>query len=261
MSATVCVLASGSKGNCTYLSDGNTHLLIDAGISCRRVEEGLSKLGRTIGDIDAILLTHEHIDHTYGLVTIERRYHTTVLANRATAAGVDARLSTQISQFCRPDFDTGFRVGGVYIMPFRTMHDAACSVGYTFVMGGHRLSYVTDLGVVTDGVRQNVSGSELVILESNHDLQMLATGSYPPDLQARIRSDKGHLSNAQSAAFAAELAATGTKHFVLAHLSEENNTPALALQAAKESVFARLGVNDVLWTVASQNAASEVIEL
>ena len=256
MSARVCVLASGSKGNCTYVSDGVTHLLIDAGLSCRRTEQELAKLGVSIADITAILLTHEHIDHTYGLVTIERKFKTPVLTNRATANSVDVKLTTDIKQFCKDNFDTGFKCGTIYVTPFRIMHDAVCPVGYTLTVGGHRISYVTDLGVVTDSVRQNVVGSELVILESNHDLEMLATGTYPPELQARIRSNNGHLSNDQSARFARELAEAGTKHFILAHLSEENNTPSLALKASQKAVG-----EGARWVVASQGAATEIIEL
>lgn len=261
MSARVCVIASGSKGNCTYVSDGTTHLLIDAGLSCRRTEQALNQLGVGLADINAILLTHEHIDHTYGLVAIEKKFHTTVLANRPTAASVDVKLTTNISAFCKDNFDTGFKCGTIYVMPFRTMHDAVCPVGYTLTVGEHRISYVTDLGVVTDSVRQNVAGSELVILESNHDAEMLATGSYPPELQARIRGKNGHLSNEQSAEFAIELARAGTRHFVLAHLSEENNTPDLALKASKTALCHHGLDADVTWVVASQSIATEVIEL
>lgn len=261
MSAKVCVLASGSKGNCTYITDGQTHLLIDAGLSCRRIEQALARLGVTWPRINAILLTHEHIDHTYGLATIERKYQTPVLANVKTAASVDIKLATNISRFCKDNYDTGFKCGTIYVTPFRVMHDAVCPVGYTLTVDGHRISYVTDLGVVTDSVRQNVVGSELVILESNHDLQMLATGSYPPDLQARIRSNNGHLSNEQSAQFAVELAQSGTRHFVLAHLSEENNTPEIALSAACKTLRKHGADEGVQWVVAAQNVATEVIEL
>lgn len=261
MSAQICVLASGSKGNCTYITDGTTRLLIDAGLSCRRTEQELAKLGTSIADINAILLTHEHIDHTYGLVTIERKFQIPVLANRSTAASVDVKLTTNITRFCKDNFDTGFNIGNIDVLPFRIMHDAVCPVGYTLTVGGHRVSYVTDLGSVTDSVRQNVLGSELVILESNHDLEMLATGTYPPELQARIRGKNGHLSNEQSAALAVELARGGTRLFVLAHLSEENNTPSLALRTSR-TALAEAGLADkVRWIVAGQNAATEVITL
>lgn len=258
MSATVCVLASGSKGNCTYISDGTTRLLIDAGLSCRRTEQELAKIGVALADIDAILLTHEHIDHIYGLVIIERKYKIPVLTNTRTAASVDVKMTTNITRYCKDHFDTGFKCGTIYVQPFRILHDAVCPVGYTLTVDDHRISYVTDLGMVTDSVRNNVTGSELVILESNHDLEMLATGTYSRELQARIRSNNGHLSNAQSADFARELVHSGTKCLVLAHLSEENNTPELALKAAQG---ATKDAADLRILVAGQSCASEVIVL
>lgn len=261
MSAEVCVLASGSKGNCTYLTDGKTKLLVDVGISCRKAEQELAKIGVNLAEIDAVLVTHEHIDHTYGLASIERRYHIPILANAKTAACVDIKLTTNLVRNCKDNFDTGFRIGGISIMPFRVMHDAVCPVGYVFVLDGHKVSYVTDLGMVTDSVRQNVLGSELVVLESNHDLQMLATGSYPPELQARIRGQNGHLDNVSSAQFALELAQNGTKYFILAHLSEQNNTPDLALRTAQGVLGQHALADQVRWIVAAQNAATEVVRL
>lgn len=252
-------MASGSKGNCTFISDGVTHLLIDAGVSCRKIDAQLAELGHCLGDIAAVLVTHEHTDHIYGLHTLTRRYSMPVLANSKTAVSVDSRLSTGINLFCKDNFDTGFRIGTIDVFPFRISHDAVCPVGYVLTLGGHRIAYVTDLGVVTPGVKQNVLGCEAVILESNHDVQMLRTGPYPPDLQARILSRNGHLSNDDSAQFQLELAASGTKHVILAHLSEVNNTPRLALQAA-QSLFAAQGVAPLDWLVAMQSS-SVVLDL
>ena len=254
MTVDICVLASGSKGNCTYISDGTTRLMIDAGISCRRIEGLLAPLGCHIADIDAVLVTHEHTDHIYGLSTLTRRYAMPVLANSRTASSVDVRLSTNISRFCKDNFDTGFRVGTIGVTPFRTLHDAVCSVGYVLQVGGHKVAYCTDLGTVTPGVRQNLAGCEAVILESNHDLTMLCNGPYPPELQQRIRSNVGHLCNEDSAALQVELARGGTRHIVLAHLSEVNNTPALALAAAR-AAFAATDVPPPQWLVAMQSSA------
>lgn len=261
MSLQICVLASGSKGNCTYISDGTTRLLIDVGISCRRVEQELAKLGVQLQDINAILLTHEHIDHIYGLPAIQRKYHTPTYTHEKTAACVDIRMNTQLVAMQKANFDTGFRLGGITITPFRVLHDAVCPMGYTVQADGHKISYVTDLGVVTDSVRQNARGSELVVLESNHDLNMLAHGRYPAELQARIRSELGHLSNVQSAELALDLVQHGAGQLVLAHLSEENNTPDLAVKTAS-FVLQKKGVyNRVQIRVASQNCATDLIQL
>ena len=261
MTAQICVLASGSKGNCTYISDGTTHLLIDAGISCRRIEQELSALGQSLSNITAILVTHEHIDHVYGLHTLEKKYSIPILANQRTATSVDVKMSTHISRYCRACFDTGFSVGGIKITPFRTLHDAVCSVGYALEVGGHRVAYVTDLGTVTESVRQNVLGSELVILESNHDVHMLETGPYPPELQARVRGDQGHLNNVQSASFACELVSHGATHIVLAHISENNNTPELALKTSR-SILRKKGIDkEVALVAAGASCATKLIQL
>ena len=253
MSITVCILASGSKGNCTYVSDGVTRILIDAGISCRKIEEGLAQLGVGLSDLDAVLITHEHIDHVYGLHTLAKKYAGPILANSRTAVAVDVKMRTDIARKQKDNFDTGFRLGTADIFPFRVSHDAVCPVGYVLTLGGHKVAYCTDLGTVTDSVRGNVEGCDLVVLESNHDLKMLATGPYPPELQDRIRSDRGHLSNEDSANFAAELAKGGTRQIVLAHLSEQNNTPSLATKALK-AALKKAGA-DVDIAVAKQNGS------
>ena len=229
-------------------------MLIDAGISCRKIEGQLAALGCHLGDIDAVLVTHEHTDHIYGLHTLSRRYSMPILANSRTARSVDVRLSTDINRFCKDNFDTGFRVGSIDVLPFRTMHDAVCSVGFVLTAAGHRVAYCTDLGSVSPGVVQNLMGCEAVILESNHDLAMLANGPYPPELQQRIRSNVGHLSNDDSAALQVQLVQNGTRHIILAHLSEVNNTPGLALNTAK-AAFAAANVPPPQWLVAMQSSS------
>lgn len=258
MSTKICILASGSKGNCTYVTDGMTRILIDVGISCRKIEEGLSAEGIGIADLDAILITHEHIDHVYGLHTLAKKYDVPIFANQRTAVSVDVKMRTDIARKQKDNFDTGFRVGTVDVFPFRVSHDASCPVGYVLTLGGHKVAYCTDLGTVTDSVRNNVVGCDAVILESNHDVKMLQTGPYPPDLQARIRSELGHLSNDQCCDFAVELAREGTRHLVLAHLSEQNNTPSLATKAVQDALK-RAGATVAL-SVAKQNSAI-VVEL
>ncbi len=228
METKVCVLASGSKGNCTYISDGETSILIDVGISCKKVEAILSEKGIEMSSINAILVTHEHTDHIMGLRTLEMKYGIPIYTNQKTAMSIDVRMHINTTKWCRNDYDSGFKIGTIEVMPFRTSHDAVSSVGYSLLLGGKKVSYLTDLGYITQGVFNVVKGSDIVILEANHDLKMLTNGRYPLELQARIKSNTGHLSNVQSAEIAVELAKSGTKCIILAHLSEENNTPELA---------------------------------
>ena len=263
MSIKVCVLASGSKGNCTFITDGVTRLLIDAGLSCKRIESLLQSIGESLKNINAILVTHEHTDHIMGLRTIDSKYQTPILCNLKTATCIDVRLHINSARWYKNNFDAGFKVGNFEIHPFRVAHDAVCPVGYVLKAEDKRISYVTDLGYVTQGVYDTVKGSQFVIIESNHDLKMLASGSYPIDLQARIKGPSGHLSNVQSAEISVALAQAGAKYLILAHLSEENNTPELALSvnhAALSSVGFTVG-EDVVVDVAYQDTPTRIYTL
>lgn len=263
MATEVCVLASGSKGNCTYVSDGETRILIDAGISCKKIETALAEKGVSLSQINAVLVTHEHTDHIMGLRTIDTKYGIPILANQRTAACIDVRMHINTSKWYKNNFDTGFKIGKIEVIPFKTSHDAVNSVGYTILVGGKKVSYVTDLGYVTQGVFNIIKGSALVILESNHDLKMLANSRYPLELQSRIKSNTGHLSNVQCADVATALALTGTKCIILAHLSEENNTPELAWGVCYDSL-AKRGITPgqgFYLLVAAQNQPTPMVSL
>lgn len=263
MGARICVLASGSKGNCTYISDGVTNLLIDAGLVCKRLEPLLHAKGVELSSINGILVTHEHTDHIMGLRSIETKYNIPIYANQRTAASVDIRLHVNTSKWIRNDFESGFKLGTIQVIPFRTSHDAVNSVGFSLIVDGKKISYVTDLGYVTQGVFNAVKGSDLVILEANHDLKMLANGRYPLELQARIKSNTGHLSNIQAAEVALALAKSGTKCIILAHLSEENNTPELAWGVCYDSLV-KNGFNpgkNIYLMVATQNVSTPMVTL
>lgn len=263
MAVEICVLASGSKGNCTYVSDGTTRILIDAGISCKQIEERLSNIGVSLSDINAVLVTHEHSDHIMGLRTLDKKYATPILANQKTATCVDVRLHINTIRWLKEGFDTGFKIGGIQITPFRISHDAVCPVGYTLTMDGKKVSFVTDLGYVTQGVYNTIKGSDIVVLESNHDLKMLSSGRYPLELQARIRGNSGHLSNNQSAELALALVKSGTRNIFLAHLSEENNTPELAYTVMKTALEGNglIVGKDIFLCLTSQNHATDLFRL
>lgn len=234
MTPALTVLYSGSKGNATVLSDGETAVLIDAGRSERALCQALSAAGVAPEELCAVFLTHEHCDHTAALNRL--------LSRRAMPVYVPEPCAGVLLRTAEPPLAAALvpipplfshRVGGFSVSAFPTLHDSAGSVGYRFTFGEgekiHTVGYATDLGVVTPEVEKSLLGCECVVIESNYDEEMLTTGPYPPDLKRRIASRHGHLSNTDSAALAAFLAANGTAKFVLAHLSENNNLPELAL--------------------------------
>lgn len=220
-------IASGSGGNCTLVTDGTTAVLIDAGISARRIVSALGAFGLRPERLSGILITHEHTDHVCGLSTLLKHYEIPIFAPRTVAnhlswsiAGVETYMTV---------LPTGqdSRVGELCVLPFHTPHDTPESVGYR-IEGSGRFGLCTDLGHVTDEVLEGLRGVDAALIESNHDLDLLRDGPYPVPLKRRILSDRGHLSNSACGALAAALYESGTRKLVLGHLSRENNRPTLA---------------------------------
>lgn len=225
----IVLFASGSTGNCTLVSDGDAHILIDAGISARRIRTGLQEQGLTMNDVGGVLITHEHSDHIRGLTVLLRRSPVPVYALPAVASALRASMPEHAHLLREIQPNEAFAVGTVAITPFCTPHDAAASCGYRFE-GASRFGFCTDLGMVTDTVREALRGVDCAVIEANHDLVMLRGGPYPAFLKRRILSDHGHLSNDSAGELAAFLAAHGTQCLILGHLSRENNTPGKALE-------------------------------
>ena len=233
----IATLASGSSGNCMLVTDGSTHILIDAGISARRITTGLKALGVDPGELAAVLITHEHSDHISGLATLKKQLDFTLCTAAPTArqlcyrlAGLEDRLHT---------FQPGesFSVGGLHIGTFPTLHDCACPVGYTVTDGsGAKMALCTDLGVVTGAVEEGIRGARLVVAEANYDPERLRSGPYPVFLKERILSDHGHLSNEMGGALALFAVEQGARRIVLGHLSQENNSPAIAYRAVERAL-------------------------
>ena len=225
----ICTLASGSSGNCTYISDGKTRLLIDAGISTRAIVNGLKKIGASPEEIDAILITHEHFDHVRALEVLEKKFSIPVYAaepdTQAAVAGISDILYERTVGF-PPGSE--FSIGNINIKPFATPHDTPYSVGYRIESGENSLVFATDLGHVPEDVLNAMCGAQLILLEANYDEAALERGPYPPMLKKRIAGRNGHLSNSDCAKCAVEAAKRGVKCVVLGHLSKENNTPKLA---------------------------------
>lgn len=237
----VVTLYSGSGGNATYIRVGETSILIDAGKSARTLCHALCEIGADIADVRAVFVTHEHSDHISALEVLSKKHDFPIHVMEQSATRFD-RLPPSPLHDHLVRHGAMFRetVGEITVSSFRTPHDSRMSVGYRVSFtdddGEHTLGFATDIGYVSDSVREGLSGCEAVVLESNHDVDMLMDGPYPYDLKLRIRSNRGHLSNADSAALACELAAEGTHAFLLAHLSEENNDPAIALDEAISAI-------------------------
>ena len=231
----VCVFASGSGGNCLLLSSGDTNILIDAGISMRRVVNALAQAGHTMGEIGGVLITHEHSDHISGLKMLVKHHHLPVFAPGTVAARLLGAVPDLAGSVNIIPVNRRFEIGSLTVTAFPTPHDTDQSVGYR-VSGGAVFALATDMGVVTEQVEAALTGADAVLIESNHDEDMLRYGPYPVYLKRRILSERGHLSNESCAALAARLAGSGTKKIILGHLSRENNRPELALAAAERAV-------------------------
>ena len=235
--------ASGSGGNCLLVSQGNTHALVDAGISARRITQGLAALGLTPGDLDAVFITHEHSDHINGLNTLLKRWPVPLYATAATGRRIAERSAWAGQCLHTIEAGTGCSVGELTVTAFSTLHDAADSVGYVLESGGRRAAVATDLGRVTDRVREAVAGSVFALVETNYEPDWLLDGPYPPYLKHRILGERGHLSNEAGADLACFLAGEGAKTLLLGHLSRENNTPARA-RAVVEAALEQRGLLD-----------------
>lgn len=257
----MCVFGSGSKGNCIFVSDGKTSLIVDAGLPIKRIERGLKALGADPGAI-SVLITHEHSDHIRSLDKVVKDLNATVYASEQSRRGISLAVDVDSPNFVW--FTEGdFFVGDMTVTPFAVSHDVPC-VGYRINCLGKQIAIVTDVGKITRSVLRGLCGCDLVVLESNHDCEMLERNKkYPVFLKKRIMSGKGHLSNADCADCVCALIPQGTKQVVLAHLSEENNCPELAFETVKRRL-SESGYEeglDVKIEVASQDSASSLFEI
>jgi phosphoribosyl 1,2-cyclic phosphodiesterase len=254
------MLGSGSRGNATYLEADGTRILVDAGFSGRQIARRLDLLGVDPGAIDAIVVTHEHGDHTRGVGIFARRHGTPVYLTPATR---DACSSLFRGTETLVEYAPGrsFHIGPFRIDPFLTVHDAADPVAVTVTSQGcgTRVGVATDLGRPTAGIRHALAGCHFLVLEANHDEALLRAGPYPPSVQARIASSHGHLSNHAAASFLAELLHPGLAGVLLAHLSAECNAPERALAVVGQML------EDAAWQgwlgVADQDAPTELLDL
>jgi phosphoribosyl 1,2-cyclic phosphodiesterase len=231
--AKFCAMFSGSSGNCAVLSSGGVSVLIDAGVSATAIRKALDGIGSGIGEIAAILVTHEHSDHIRGLKTLLSKYKIPVYASAGTIAGILESVQVGDEHFRELAPGASTEIAGMSVSAFATSHDAKQSVGFRIhTPDGKRVAIATDLGYISDAVMAGIADCDVVMIESNHDVGMLQNGRYPYYLKRRILSKTGHLSNTDCAAVLPRLCTAGTKNFVLAHLSHDNNLPELALETA-----------------------------
>ncbi len=252
----VCVLASGSKGNAVYVSDGETAVLFDAGMSGVEIERRFHSRGIDPESLDAIVVSHEHTDHIQGVGVMSRRFRLPVHISESTLTAAEGRLGPlhDVRHF---DRGTNFRIGGLSVHPFSVSHDAVDPVGFTIHVDGTKIGIATDFGVATQLVSHHLKGCRIMILEANHDPKMLEEGPYPWELKQRIRSRLGHLSNEASRDLLGEVSDGKLEHVVVAHVSETNNDPDKALSVVREAV----GHQSTRLSFAHQDLASEVITL
>ena len=247
----VAVLASGSKGNAALISTGKQNFLVDVGISCRMLSQKLQELQLTIADVEGIFITHEHVDHVKGLATLTKKFDVPIYTSPATWREILAKDGKIERKNCH-SFTQGMVCGEVKITSFPIPHDACDPHGYSFVCGDSKCTYLTDTGHITQEIRQAVEGTDTLILEANHDVNMLKQGSYPFALKQRILSTRGHLSNDTAGMFLRSLEKLPSS-IILAHLSHENNLPSLALDTVATLLEQQGLLQRTKLQVASQN--------
>jgi phosphoribosyl 1,2-cyclic phosphodiesterase len=252
----VCVLASGSKGNAIFISDGSTSILIDAGLSGIEIERRLRSRGLSPESLDAILVSHEHTDHIQSVGVLSRRFNLPVYVSGKTGKVAASQLGN-IGEIRSFECGSTFMIKNLTVHPFSLSHDAADAAGFTVKLNSKKIGIATDLGIATGVVKTHLKECSLLILEANHDPVMLEKGPYPWPLKQRIKSRTGHLSNEAAKILLAELCHDQLEHVILAHLSEINNTPQTAVSVVNPALISRY----TQLHVASQHQCGDLLHL
>ena len=263
----LCSIASGSSGNCIYAGSDSTHLLVDVGISGKKAEEGLRALELSMRDIDGILITHEHVDHIAGLGVLARKYGTPIYATQGTIEAIrnTACVGKIPQELIHPVCaDEKLIIKDLVCNPLSISHDAAQPVAYRISHGKKKVGIVTDLGNYNDYTVESLKGMNALVLEANHDVNMLQVGPYPYYLKQRILGDKGHLSNERAGQLLCRLLHPQLQMVVLGHLSKDNNLPELAYETVRVEVTMSMdsaGTGDIPLQVARRSEVSEVVHI
>lgn len=260
-------IASGSSGNCIYIGSENTHILIDAGVSRKKIVEGLKSAGLSMEDISGIFVTHEHSDHIKGLGVLSRKDGIPIYGTEGTIRGIKG--STSLGEMPSDLFmpvrsDSDLCINDVCIHTFRTSHDANEPTAYTVSCGNDKMSVITDLGKYDDYIIENLKGTKTILIEANHDIKMLQVGSYPYYLKQRILGDRGHLSNESSGRLLCELLNDDLQNIMLGHLSKENNYEKLAYETVRLEIDMSendFRASDFNMCVAPRDIPSEIFEI
>lgn len=258
-----CSLSSGSSGNSQYIESDEAKILVDAGLSGIKIQRLLGDIEVNPETIDGILITHEHSDHIKGIGILSRRFDIPIYANQKTWYAIGNSLG-KIQEYNKKVFVTGerFEIKDIDILPFGIYHDAIEPVGYTFEKNDKKISLLTDTGMVCENIKQTIKGSNLTLIESNHDIERLKTGRYPWHLKRRILSENGHLSNVDCGNLITTIHTMEQKAiYLLAHLSEENNTPEIAYNTVKEIIIDNGFQDDITLEMTFREKTSKVYDI
>lgn len=254
-----CSLYSGSSGNSLYVESNNTKILIDAGVSGKKITDALASLNVDINEIAGLLVTHEHSDHTLSLPVLSKKYNIPIYANEKTWSVLPSERIMNKKTF---EIGKSFYIGDLKIEPFPIPHDAICPCAFNIYNGNEKISVATDIGHITPEIVEYLKNSSFMLLESNYEPEMLHSSSYPYHLKQRILSDNGHLSNENAGQLITELYKYGLKQVMLGHLSKENNFPELAYQTVISELSSNnISLENLQVTVADRNSPSSVINI
>ena len=255
-----CNLYSGSSGNCSYIETNNTKILIDCGVSSKKIEEALNSIEVSLKEIDAILISHEHSDHIKGLPVISKKYNIPIYANNPTFTNINQNIPDELKN----KFNTNekFEIKDAKIYPFSIPHDAAEPCGFNIFFNNKKFTIATDIGHVDNKILHNLDESDLLLLESNYEVNMLKCSKYPYPLKRRILGPNGHLSNDDAGLVVSELLKQGVNNIMLGHLSENNNFPELAYQTVMDSIISKKAdISKLKLQVADRYKPNKVVEI